>query len=118
MELGRVKRWKRNEAYFDFIHWLEDKGYSEKTIGGYMAGARLFAEGGYELSKSGAKAFRQDIADNEWSEYKKQKYYAGARVYVKYKTGDMEEKPTPYKKGSRKCNFDCFNCQYPDCIRA
>lgn len=52
----------------------------------------------------------------EWAEIKNMSYKA---IYIRYKNGwDAEDIfSKPIRKKRRRCNMDCFNCIFDDCIK-
>lgn len=116
--MGIAKELKNETEYTGFIHWLEDEGYAQKTISNYMLGVRMYVDGGRPITFEGVSEFRQWLKDNGYGDHRILNFAAGAKRYVQYCKGYKEVRPKKALSNDwHKCNYDCFNCIYPDCIR-
>lgn len=103
---------------------LKENGYAYSTIKGYVRDVRIFLRTGLPATKEEVKRYfdgLKEIKSDKTNLNNIRRQRVAALRYCDYLEGN-EEKLHGWKhylnirREKRKCNEDCFNCIYPDCI--
>lgn len=103
----------------DFRSKLEEIGYKKATIVKFCCGIRKYIKRGHPLDMDKAPKILEEEGKNK-QEFPNS-YVVGVIKFIQYINGETLTKVEPRKRRSKsrvftKCNEDCFNCQYDDCI--
>ena len=95
-----------------FREALSAKGYGRKTISIYCSGIKKYMEAGYPMDP----AFAFKLSNKaEWKEFLPS-HQTGILKFMDYISGKPLQERIIRKRKNNKCNYDCFNCVYPDCV--
>ena len=108
-----------------FLEKMRECGYAEATARGYVGMAAAYIDTGLPMTIEAIEQYYDGLLKTIGQDKKKR-----ARLYTK-KAGTMRYYDCFYGSGlasdgkngqtnrlgtGKKCNEDCFNCIYPDCI--
>ena len=80
----------------EFKDWLKGEGYADKTILGYISCTNQYLSSSLPLNVKSVK---------HWDTKEK---HIGVYRYLEF---------LGVKTRGRRCDYDCFNCKYRDCIK-
>ena len=114
-----AKRQNPDPRMIPFREKLIELGYTDDTICGYCTGVRRYIREGQPLNADKANKYFEEAAED--GKPFLNKHQIGILKFIDFIDGKTIVRRPKSKSGNGrskffKCDDDCFNCKYDDCI--
>jgi hypothetical protein len=121
MQKYYIKDKQLKEKVRQYKQALRDAGFSERTVETYIADVNKYIASGGELKLESVDDFFSKVKMTYKGRF--YPYRACVRKFIRFINGEnVTKRPPRYvevdgvKKYISRCDHDCFNCKYEDCL--
>ena len=118
-EEKKTRNYKTREYYedlADYREWLLEAGVYKTSVSKYLRGVTDYKRSGYSIQEDQIDLRREEKKKNGFKDSLITEMRRGIIQYFRYIAGEPFKWATQGKHGTKRCNKDCFNCIYDDCI--